>query len=396
MVVRRSVTVSFFTRCRRAVFLSACVAALSACATAPTGNPSVTGATSNPAIDTRQLDPVAAAAFWGTRYDREPRNPEIAVSYSAALRKIGSVDEALRVMTKVSSEHPQHAGVAFEYGKALIEGNRAFEAVRHIEFARNQRSADWKVLSAYGVALDQIGEHDKARAQYDLALAQAPGSVSVLNNKGLSYALSGNLSLAEATLVRASGNRNSSAKVRQNLALVMALKGDLGRAEQLARSDLPPQLAQNNVEYFRSLLTQPAYWQDLATSDLDVPSFDTPAETTSVPTVLDTSRPETVIEPTPLPPVDAVPAVRKEPTLKPQPEILTPVDEKDPDTDDGVPLVFDPAVVPSTANFEADDASEIFVGETTSEEDDRSDPATSAADDSRHDEPQEEAVPDDE
>ncbi|MEO0673380.1 MAG: tetratricopeptide repeat protein [Pseudomonadota bacterium] len=339
--------------------------AMQACATTGTksGANQQTTARANAQSDTSSLDPVAAAAFWGTRYDREPQNPEVAVKFSGALRKIGSFDESLKVISKTARHNPADATVMLEHGKSLIESNRAFEAVRPIEFALSVKPDDWRILSAYGVALDQIGEHQTAREQYDRALTINPHAISVLNNKGLSFALSGNLEAARATLVRATGGRQASAKVRQNLAFVMALKGDIASAERLARSDLPPQVADNNVEVFRTLLNQPAYWQEFAANGVDVPDFDAPSTQPSTPTVSATPRPSVpTVEPAPLPTLKVAPTPAPQPVEKPEPATAPQSDPKplsvpdepvaiDPSEDPGVPLVLGPVVAPSTASF---------------------------------------------
>ncbi|HPE32244.1 MAG TPA: tetratricopeptide repeat protein [Parvularculaceae bacterium] len=251
------------------------------------------GAFSNPSADPSSLDPIAAAAFWGTRFDREPDNADVAVRYSAALRKIGSKDEAIKVMSKTATRHPDNADVNLEYGKTLVEDGRAFEAVRYLEMAAGEKHNDWRALSAYGVALDQIGEHDSARQKYDAALAMSPDAVSVMNNKGLSYVLSGDLKNAEATLRTAATSRRGDARVRQNLALVLAIKGDMREAERLARSDLPPQVADENIDYYRSLLSQPAYWQEYASDKVDAPNFD--------PAPAPAAKPDAAPAPAPLP-----------------------------------------------------------------------------------------------
>jgi len=240
------------------------------------------GVYTNPSSD-EGMDPIAAAAFWGTRYNINQSDPDVAVKFSYALRKIGSSDEALGVMQKASDLSPDNADVSLEYGKGLVDAGRAFEAVRHLETASAAKSADWRALSAYGVALDQIGEHEAARVKYDRALAIAPDAVSVMNNKGLSYALEGNLSMARMTLRNAAGRAGGDAKVRQNLALVLAISGDMQGAERLARSDLPPQVANNNIDYFRQLMNQPAYWGEYAASDVSVPDFDAAPATPMAP-----------------------------------------------------------------------------------------------------------------
>lgn len=227
----------------------------------------------SPASD-EGMDPIAAAAFWGTRYNTDQSDPNVAVKFSNALRKIGSTDEAVGVMQKASNQYPENADVSLEYGKVLVDAGRAFEAVRHLENATTQKPDDWKALSAYGVALDQIGEHESARRKYTEALTIAPGAVTVINNKGLSFAMDGNLSMARATLRQAASRAGGDARIRQNLALVLALSGEMREAERLARSDLPPQVADNNIDFFRQLMNQPAYWDEYAASNVDMPDFD--------------------------------------------------------------------------------------------------------------------------
>ena len=238
-------------------------------------------------------DPIATAAFWGTRYDRDPSDIPSATAFSAALRKIGQTSEAVSVMLKTERIASDDPDVRLELGRALISDGRAFEGVRHLEDASRLRPGDWSILSAHGVALDQIGEHKAAQAQYNKALTISPNNVAVMNNKALSLALQGDLTDAELILRRATGSSGASAQVRQNLALVLGLKGDFSSAERLARGDLPPKLADNNMAYYRSLLSQPAYWRDLQALDsqdsggadseayIDVPSG-APLQPTSV------------------------------------------------------------------------------------------------------------------
>jgi Flp pilus assembly protein TadD len=237
------------------------------------------GVFTNPGAEPQgDMDAIAAAAYWGTRFERNPKDLSAAVAYSAALRKIGSVEEAVKVMTRVANANEDNAEVNLEAGKGLVEAGRAFEAVRFLERASTLNPKDWRALSAYGVALDQIGEHELARTKYDLAILQAPNSPQIMNNKGLSFAMSGDLDRAKATLRAAASVRGSDARVRQNLALVLALKGEMREAERLARSDLPPQVADQNIDYFRSLMSQPAYWQEYAADNVETPDFDAPAK----------------------------------------------------------------------------------------------------------------------
>ncbi|WP_425410764.1 tetratricopeptide repeat protein [Hyphococcus sp.] len=256
---------------------------LSACATSNSGqtNANVGKDEYRDAIDVfsssdvdQGMDPIAAAAFWGTRYNTDQSDPDIAVRFSKSLRKINSNDEAVAVMQKAAAVHQDNVAVSLEYGKVLVVAGRAFEAVRYLENAAARSPNDWRAYSAYGVALDQIGEHEAAREKYDRALAMSPSEVMVLNNKGLSFALDGNLSMARMLLRQAATNAGADSRIRQNLALVHALSGDMRQAERLARSDLPPLVADNNVDVYRQLMNQPAYWEEYAAGDVETPNFD--------------------------------------------------------------------------------------------------------------------------
>ncbi|MCB2111997.1 MAG: hypothetical protein R3C42_09470 [Parvularculaceae bacterium] len=236
------------------------------------------GVFTNPGSAAGDMDPIAAAAYWGSAYDRNPKDVSAAINYSAALRKISSNEEAVKVMTRVANANPENAEANLEAGKTLVEAGRAFEAVRFLEKASDLAPRDWRTFSAFGVALDQIGEHKLARTKYDMALVFSPGAPMLLNNKGLSFALDGNLEEAKKLLRAAAASRGSDARIRQNLALVLAIKGEMREAERLARSDLPPQIADQNIDYFRALMNQPAYWQSLAADNVETPSFDAPAQ----------------------------------------------------------------------------------------------------------------------
>jgi hypothetical protein len=75
----------------------------------------------------------------------------------------------------------------------------------------------------------------------------------VLNNMGLQAAMDGNLDGAIDLLERAAQHEDADIAVRQNLALLLAYRGDVGRAEDLARQDLPRDMADRNIAFYRSI-----------------------------------------------------------------------------------------------------------------------------------------------
>ena len=53
------------------------------------------------------------------------------------------------------------------------------------------------------------------------------------------------------------------AEARQNLAISLALQGRFDEAEQIERVDLSPAQAAQNIQYLRSLLSDPRRWNDM-------------------------------------------------------------------------------------------------------------------------------------
>lgn len=237
------------------------------------GPPQRPGLGASSDLSVQSSDPrdfVASGAYWGGIYEQDPQNAEAAAKYARSLRHLGSLQQALIVLQQAVQRHPNDVALLAEYGKTLATSGKPDQAVALLAKAGALDPTDWTILSAEGVALDEMGEHARAKEKYAAALRLAPAHPTVLTNLGLSYALSGNLVDAEVTLRRAVSNPASGVHARQNLALVLGLKGDFEEAERLARADLPPSLATNNISYLRSLLTQPALWQQMEALDAPI------------------------------------------------------------------------------------------------------------------------------
>ena len=250
---------------------------LTGCLTLPDGRPLFGGAGAArasfaPVHSSRPEDMVAMAAYWGGRYEQDPENAETATQYGRALRFIGSKDQAHSVLQRAVLQHSSNPDVLGEYGKLLTSAGKSDQAVHILRKASSARPNDWSLFSALGVALDQIGNHDDALVHYNQALSLSPNNPKVLSNKGLSQALVGDLDIAELTLRKAVSNPSSGVQARQNLSLVLSLQGNFGEAERLARADLPPAVASNNITYIKAMLAQPALWKQM--EQLDAPIAD--------------------------------------------------------------------------------------------------------------------------
>ncbi|MBV1886858.1 MAG: tetratricopeptide repeat protein [Parvibaculaceae bacterium] len=250
---------------------------LSGCLTLPNGQPLFGGASAAkasyaPVHSNRPEDMIAMAAYWGSLYEQDPENAEAAAQYGRALRQIGSKEQSHSVLQRAVLQHSSNADVLGEYGKLLTSVGKSDQAVHILGKASNARPNDWSLFSALGVALDQTGNHEDALLNYNHALSLSPNNPKVLSNKGLSQALVGDLDIAELTLRKAVSNPSSGIQARQNLSLVLGLQGNFGEAERLARADLPPAVATNNISYLKGMLVQPALWKQM--EQLDAPIAD--------------------------------------------------------------------------------------------------------------------------
>ncbi len=262
---------------KQSVGIALIALSLTGCMTLPNGKPLFGGASAAkasyaPVHTNRPQDMVAMAAYWGSQYEQDPENAEAAAKYGRALRQIGSKSQAHSVLQRAVLLHSSNTDVLAEYGKLLTSVGKSDQAVHILGKASSARPNDWSLFSALGVALDQIGKHEEALLNYDQALTLSPNNPKVLSNKGLSLALVGDLDIAELTLRKAVSDPSSGAHARQNLSLVLSLQGNFGEAERLARADLPPAVASNNISYLKGMLVQPALWKQM--EQLDAPIAD--------------------------------------------------------------------------------------------------------------------------
>lgn len=195
----------------------------------------------------------AAAGQYFALMQRNPGDRGYTVAYARNLRYLGRGEEAVAVLTDWLRKNQPDGRVLLELGKAYLAADRLALAEKFLQQSLEKDSANWDTHSSLGVVADYQGNHALAQSQYLEALKISPDNPVVLNNLGLSRAQSGDVRGAVEALRRASDQPSAGAQVRQNLALVLALSGDLEGAERLARKDLPPDLARQNMTYFRHL-----------------------------------------------------------------------------------------------------------------------------------------------
>lgn len=200
------------------------------------------------------------AERWGKRFDASPGDRAASINYARALRAIGQRTQAVAVLEQAAARAPNDLEVLGAYGRALADAGRLREALGMLEKSHVPEKPDWRVLSAQGVVSDKLGEHEAAQRYYQSALNIVPGEPAVLSNLGFSYALARRLPEAESALRQAAQNPKADARVRQNLVLVLGLQGKFDEAEAMARRDISPEDAAQNVAYLRKLVSQRNNW----------------------------------------------------------------------------------------------------------------------------------------
>jgi Flp pilus assembly protein TadD len=194
-----------------------------------------------------------AAQHYAALHSKYPEDKAITLALARNLRFAGNPQQAIAVINSTTGGQSPDALMLLELGKDYLAADQLNLAKPTLERAKTAAPLNWEVLSSLGVVYDYEGQYSLAQQQYDAALFLDPDNPTVLNNKALSLAQEGRLDDAVKTMQTATDQPSASAQARQNLALLMALKGDAAAAERLARKDLPPAVAEANIEYYRSL-----------------------------------------------------------------------------------------------------------------------------------------------
>lgn len=204
------------------------------------------------------LDPMTRVAFWSRENSIDPTDAEAGTGLASALRALGRYDEAADAASRVLALHPTHGPALLEFARARITDNKGFYAIKPLQDLTALDPRDPRPWSLLGVAYEQNEQPDLARAAYEQALRLAPENPAALTNYALFKATHGDPQAAEAMLRRAVVQPGAGAAERQNLALVLGLEGKIAEAERLIRQDLPPEVANTNLAYLRTLSARPA------------------------------------------------------------------------------------------------------------------------------------------
>jgi Flp pilus assembly protein TadD len=231
---------------------------LAACQTA-----GVKTASTNASLDAAQRDAARqaeasfsyadAVSIYQNLYIRHPDDVEIGTGLARNLRFSGQPQNSIAVINQMIAKNGRTVPLLLELGKSYLAADQDNLAIPTLQEANSKEAGNWEVLSTLGVAYDYQADYADAREAYAQALIASPKNPSVLNNLALSQASSGDLDGAIATLQQAIDQPSAVAQTRQNLALMLALKGDPDAADRLARKDLPSDMADSNMAYYRMI-----------------------------------------------------------------------------------------------------------------------------------------------
>ena len=199
-----------------------------------------------------RMDALSRSVFWASEQQANPTDAVAGVKLAQALRELGRYDQAAEAAQATLTVQPNNLDALLELGRAHIARGQAFYGVAPLEQARNQAPRDWRAYSLLGVAYEQVRRTDDARAAWNQALALSPDNPDVLTNAATAVLTQGDAPGAETLLRRAVAQPTASAKVRQNLAMVLGLQGKMGEAEQILRRELPPEQAEQNLQWLRA------------------------------------------------------------------------------------------------------------------------------------------------
>ncbi|WP_295185965.1 tetratricopeptide repeat protein [uncultured Brevundimonas sp.] len=202
-----------------------------------------------------RMDALSRSVFWASEQQADPTDAVAGLKLAQALRELGRYDQAAEAAQATLTVQPNNLDALLELGRAHIARGQAFYGVAPLEQARDLAPRDWRAYSLLGVAYEQVRRTDDARAAWNQALALSPDNPDVLTNAATAALTHGDAPGAETLLRRAVAQPTASAKVRQNLAMVLGLQGKMGEAEQILRRELPPEQAEQNLQWLRSRST---------------------------------------------------------------------------------------------------------------------------------------------
>ena len=202
----------------------------------------------------RRLDYATAVRYYRKLYQRDAKVVKAVVGLSSGLRRLQQSREAQAIVLRALADAPKDVDLRAEQGKIQLALGETLKAIESLSLVDTEiKGGRWDIKVAMAIAYDRLGMYEQAERRYRQALDLSPENPVIMNNFSLSLAQAGNLSEALEILERAAALPEATPRMRQNLALLYAMKGNLTLAEMYVRRDMPPNIADHNMAYYRKL-----------------------------------------------------------------------------------------------------------------------------------------------
>ncbi len=209
-------------------------------------------------------DLLTQVTFWAGEYQADPRDRSVARRFVEALRATSAWPRMLEVAEEALANFGEDMEFSLLRAQALTRSDRAFEAVQALRLLRAKAPNDVRVQTSLGIALDVTGLRAEAEEAHRAALALKPNDPKLLSNLGFSLLLAGDPGKALPVLQRAHEGDRADIQIAQNLMVALGVQGRFEEAQKAAATALPPDLAENNLTYLRSMLSEQRRWGRLS------------------------------------------------------------------------------------------------------------------------------------
>ena len=193
-----------------------------------------------------------ALALYRRAFSVDSANFNAASGMADSLSRLGAHDEASNAWRVALKLKPNNTTALRGMGNTMVASGRPALALAHYERALSIKPEP-RLYNGCGVALDMLEKYNAAQAYYRVGLKDDPENMALHNNLGLSFLLSGKIEQAVSELKQAASAPKASTQYRMNLALALVQAGDSTSALSIARQDLGPRDANDQIAYFETL-----------------------------------------------------------------------------------------------------------------------------------------------
>lgn len=200
----------------------------------------------------------AAIPLYRRAHKFQPDSAAPLVGLGESLSAIGQYNDAADAFQQAISKNGQSVEALKGLGESYLALNRPTRALPYLQQAVRLMPRDVDAMSSLAIALDMQGYRESSLEVYRDGLALDPDNLKLLNNYGMSLALQSRHDESIYILKQAAQHRDAGATHRQNLAMAYALSGNEIMSARLLSIDSSPDLANENLNYYRILTALPA------------------------------------------------------------------------------------------------------------------------------------------